>query len=207
MSTLNKLFPLAVFGALALPTSTAVADQAIYLTNEASYCEIFQAINPTVPEECRDELDRNKFEGGVTRSIQMHQTQQAVSGAAQGNTGTLDDEGERAIAMNIQFEFDSSKLTFEALDTLDRVADVLKSDLMQEKSFVVEGHTDSIGTQHYNEALSTRRALAVQFYLAEQHLIDMDRLKITGKGELEPYDEANPKAALNRRVEFTNVNG
>lgn len=210
MSQRNKLYPLAVVGALAsalaLSTSTAIADQAIYLTNEASYCEIFQAINPTIPDECRDELDRDKFAGGKTRSIQMHQAQQAVSGAAQGNTGTLDDEGERAIAMNIQFEFDSSKLTFEALDTLDRLADVLNSDLMKDKSIVVEGHTDSIGTESYNFALSTRRALAVQFYLAEQHLISMDRLEIAGKGEAEPYDPDDPKAALNRRVEFTNAN-
>ncbi len=92
------------------------------------------------------------------------------------------------------------------MTTLDRVAEVLNSDLMREKSIVVEGHTDAIGTESYNLSLSTQRALAVQFYLAEQHLIDMDRLKISGKGETELYDPAAPDAAMNRRVEFTNLN-
>ncbi|MGH1478342.1 MAG: OmpA family protein [Geminicoccales bacterium] len=196
----------ALVSVLALSASPAMADQAVYLTNEASYCEIFQAINPIVPENCREELGHDTFDGGVTRSIQMHQAPKAVSGAAKGNTGTLDDQGERAIAMNIQFEFDSSKLTLEALGTLDRVAEVLNSDLMKDKAIVVEGHTDSVGSDSYNFGLSTRRALAVQFYLTEQHLIDMDRLVISGKGELEPYDSADPKAALNRRVEFVNSN-
>lgn len=206
----NIFIPLTFLGAFALIQgaipSSAAAQEAIYLTNEATYCEIFQAINPAVPDECREELDRKTFEGGLTRSLKMHETQQSVSGAVQGNTGTLEQDGERAIALNIQFEFDSSDLTYEARDTLDRVAEVLNSDLMKDKSIVVEGHTDSIGTDTYNLALSTRRALSVQFYLAEQHMIDMDRLKISGKGELEPYDPANPKAALNRRVEFINAN-
>lgn len=209
MSLRNKLNPFLVASAFAstlfLSEKAANAEQAIYLTNQASYCEIFQAINPAVPEHCRNELDLNKTLGGKTRSIRLHQAKEAVSGAAQGNAATYDETGPRAIAMNIQFEFDSSKLTLDSLDTLDRVADVLKSDLMKDKAIVVEGHTDAVGTESYNLSLSTRRALAVQFYLIEQHLIDMDRLQISGKGELEPYDKATPKAALNRRVEFTNI--
>jgi flagellar motor protein MotB len=46
----------------------------------------------------------------------------------------------------------------------------------------------------------------VQFYLVEQHLIDLDRLEISGRGERELYDPSQPDAALNRRVEFINLN-
>ncbi len=186
-------------------------DKATLLSNQASYCEIFQAINPVVPEDCSDELGVSASSGGLTRGIKVHQATQAVDSAIQGNAGAddswSDPAGPQAIAMNIQFEFDSSRLTPEAMSTLDRLAQVLNSELMREKSIVVEGHTDAVGTDSYNLSLSTQRALAVQFYLAEQHLIDVNRLEVDGKGEAELYDPANPNNAVNRRVEFTNLNG
>lgn len=186
---------------LTLSASTAMADQATYLSNQASYCEIFQAINPNVPDHCQAELGNPNPRLGATRSIKMHQAGQVANDATKAETGP------HAFAMAIQFEFDSSKLTPAAQETLDRVADVLTSDLMLDKAIIIEGHTDSIGTDYYNLDLSTQRALSVQFYLAQQHLIDIDRLEITGKGEAELYDPINPKAAINRRVEFTNLDG
>ena len=189
----------AVAGTLILSMSSAMADQATYLSNNASYCEIFQAINPDIPEDCQTELGVEPLGLGAARSIKMHGAQQAAEGVAKAETGP------HAFAMAIQFEFDSSQLSPEALVTLDRVADVLKSDLMEEKSIVIEGHTDAIGSDDYNMTLSTQRALSVQFYLAREHLIDIDRLEIIGKGEVELYDPVNPKAGINRRVEFTNL--
>ena len=191
----------------ALTASAATAQQATYLDNEASYCEIFQAINPEVPERCLDELQNSRTRG-LSRGITIHKAQQAVNSAMQGAKGgdAAVPAGPREIAMNIQFEFDSSRLTPEAMATLDRVADVLNSELMRDTAIVVEGHTDAIGSEDYNLSLSTQRALSVQFYLVEQHSISMDRLQVTGKGEVELYDPANPTGALNRRVEFTNLN-
>lgn len=189
----------AVAGTLILSASTAMADQATYLSNQASYCEIFQAINPNIPDHCQTELGVDGLNLGAARSIKMHSAQQAADGVAKAGAGP------HAFAMAIQFEFDSSTLSSEALVTLDRVADVLKSDLMEEKSIVIEGHTDAIGSDGYNLTLSTQRALSVQFYLAQQHLIDIDRLEIIGKGEAELYDPVDPKAGINRRVEFTNL--
>lgn len=189
--------------ALIVSSSTVMAEQATYLSNKASYCEIFQAINPEVPERCRTELDDNASAGSMTRSIKIHQAQQAVNSAMQGAPTT--DDGPREFAMQIRFKFDSSTLTPDAMETLDRVAEVLNSETMREKVIMLEGHTDAIGTDNYNLTLSTQRALAVQFYLTEQHFIAMDRLLVTGKGEAELYDSANPSASLNRRVEFTNL--
>ncbi len=204
MLRVNRLSIIACTAALScLPfLSTAIAEQAIFLSNQASYCEIFQAINPDIPDHCRAELNDDDTSLGKTRSIRIHGAQQAANNASR---SVWADTGPHAFAMAIQFEFDSSRLSPAAMSTLDRVAAVLKSDLMQEKSIVVEGHTDAIGTEVYNLGLSTQRALSVQFYLVEQHLIDIDRLQIAGKGEDELYDVANPKAAINRRVEFTNL--
>ncbi|MGI9492775.1 MAG: OmpA family protein [Geminicoccaceae bacterium] len=203
--------PLAI--AVMMSASTVFAeDKATLLSNQASYCEIFQAINPEVPEKCHDELGVAASGNGVTRGIKIHQAKQAVDSAMQGNANAdswnnqAAPAGPQTMAMNIQFEFDSSRLTSDAMATLDRVAEVLNSDLMSDKSIIVEGHTDAVGTDSYNLSLSTQRALSVQFYLVEQHLIDVNRLQITGKGEAELYDSANPRNAVNRRVEFTNLN-
>jgi OOP family OmpA-OmpF porin len=67
----------------------------------------------------------------------------------------------------------------------------------------VQGFTDSIGTEEYNQGLSERRADAVRNYLVER---GVDPKIISSKG----YGESNPVAsndtkegrALNRRVEF-----
>lgn len=196
---IDKAGAAAIACTLALSTSTAMADQATYLSNQASYCEIFQAINSNIPDHCQEELGIPAARLGAPRSIKMHQANQVASEVAKAETGP------HAFAMAIQFEFDSSKLTLEAQETLDRVAEVLKSDLMSDNAIIIEGHTDAIGTDDYNLALSTQRALSVQFYLAQQHLIELDRLEITGKGETELYDPSNPKSGINRRVEFTNL--
>ncbi len=195
----NRLIGMACAPVIALSMSTAMADQAIYLNNDASYCEIFQAINPDIPDHCREELGARDQGLGASRSIKFHRANQAAGDVTNAETGP------HAFAMQIRFAFDSAQLTPQAQETLDRVADVLKSDLMEEKSIVIEGHTDAIGTTDYNLNLSTERAMSVQFYLAQEHLIDVDRLDILGKGEEELYDSVNPNAGINRRVEFTNL--
>jgi outer membrane protein OmpA-like peptidoglycan-associated protein len=206
MSRENRLIDIACAAALAYAFSfsapAAVAGEATYLSNQASYCEIFQAINPNVPDDCRAELGATAAGLGQSRSIKLHQ---ATNAAAKAATPAAQG-GPQAMAMNIPFEFDSAELTPQALAILDRVASVLNSELMADTMIVVEGHTDAIGSDDYNLALSTQRALAVQFYLVEQHLIDLDRLEISGRGERELYDPSQPDAALNRRVEFINLN-
>ena len=207
----NRLLSIASAVALAyafvLSSAEVRADQTTYLSDGASYCEIFQAINPDVPDHCHAELGNSAPAGRKTRSIKIHQAKQAAQGTLHGAAADGTQSGPYTAAMNIQFKFDSSELTSEAIAMLDQVANVLNSELMDGKSVIVEGHTDAVGTDSYNLALSMRRAFAVQFYLVKQHLIPVDRLPVTGKGETELFDPENPYAALNRRVEFTNLNG
>jgi OOP family OmpA-OmpF porin len=67
----------------------------------------------------------------------------------------------------------------------------------------VEGHTDSRGTEAYNDALSLRRANTVSEYLAE-HGVDAGRLSVVGYGESKPVasNDTDDGRAQNRRVEL-----
>ena len=69
-------------------------------------------------------------------------------------------------------------------------------------NFIIEGHTDSVGTDKSNQILSERRAHAVLDYLVANGISD-DRLSHVGYGEAQPIDNNKTRAgrANNRRVE------
>lgn len=106
------------------------------------------------------------------------------------------------VAMLIQFNFDSDVLSDKSKVSLDTLGEMLNLDEMVDKNLTVEGHTDSIGSEEYNMELSVRRANSVKDYLVETHDINPDRLEANGAGESKLIDPLNPKAALNRRVQF-----
>ncbi len=69
---------------------------------------------------------------------------------------------------------------------------------------IAVGHTDSIGSDAYNDRLSLRRAEAVKAYLVSKG-IPADKVRTEGRGKREPVaDNATPEGrAKNRRVEVT----
>ena len=101
----------------------------------------------------------------------------------------------------ILFGFDSYALTPPARENLDNLSTILQR--YPETDIEVHGHTDSIGSETYNQGLSERRAAAVADYLITQG-VDNRRLTIIGFGELEPKysNETAEGRAKNRRVEF-----
>lgn len=108
---------------------------------------------------------------------------------------TLSDQGE------VLFAFDSAQLTPAAQEQLVGLMDKLKNaDVL---SIKVVGHTDSQGTDAYNQALSERRASSVAAFLLEQGLAP-DKLTSQGMGESQPVaDNASEEGrAKNRRVEL-----
>jgi outer membrane protein OmpA-like peptidoglycan-associated protein len=105
----------------------------------------------------------------------------------------------------IQFEFGSDRFKPEAIETLRNLGKALNEELKDQKLFLIEGHTDAVGSRAYNAALSDRRAQAVKAYLVQEMGVSSDRLKTVGKGSSEPVVPKNPYAAQNRRVVVVNL--
>lgn len=102
----------------------------------------------------------------------------------------------------IHFDFDKSNINPQYEPILNKVADVMKEN--PALNLRIEGHTDSIGTEAYNQGLSERRARSAEQYLIDQG-IDASRLSSVGHGFLQPIDTNETAAgrAQNRRDEFT----
>jgi outer membrane protein OmpA-like peptidoglycan-associated protein len=106
------------------------------------------------------------------------------------------------IAGDVAFDFDESTIRPEFHPTLDEIAAVLSEN--PETTLQVVGHTDSIGSEAYNQRLSEARARAVADYLARRG-IAADRLVVGGVGEARPIapNTSEEGRAQNRRVEIT----
>jgi len=103
---------------------------------------------------------------------------------------------------NVTFATDSSDLNSGFYNTLDSVSLVLNE---YDKTVVeLAGHTDSTGSEQYNQSLSERRAASVSGYLYNKGISDA-RLLTIGYGEAYPVADNGSEAGrdMNRRVELT----
>lgn len=104
--------------------------------------------------------------------------------------------------------FDHNKHTINAsfFANLDVIGNALKTPQAGNRSvIIIEGHTDASGTKKYNQTLSEKRAYSVKQYLVSRFNIDPDRLRAVGRGEVELINTLNPRAAINRRVQFRSL--
>ncbi len=107
----------------------------------------------------------------------------------------------------VLFPTNSSELTPEATQTLDRLGQALGSQRLSSFRFRVEGHTDTVGSAAYNRSLSQRRADAVVGYLEQKFGIPAARLQAVGLGEqgLLVATGAQVAEPRNRRVQVVNL--
>lgn len=105
---------------------------------------------------------------------------------------------------SITFGLNSSDLNAQFYSALDGVSMVLKE--YNKTVIEVAGHTDSSGSDQYNQQLSQRRASSVAGYLSS-HGVDSQRLLTVGAGEAHPIasNDSDAGRAQNRRVEMTIV--
>ncbi|GFK93628.1 Outer membrane porin F [Fundidesulfovibrio magnetotacticus] len=111
----------------------------------------------------------------------------------------IDDEV--VIFRSIYFDFDKYNIKKEFIPVLDEGVAIIKS--KPNLAVILEGHTDSIGTEKYNMGLSIRRANSVKAYFVKKG-IDAGRITAVGFGKMNPrYDNKTAEGRkMNRRVEI-----
>lgn len=99
------------------------------------------------------------------------------------------------------FETNSSEIKPGFRSTMDKLADVVVR--YGKTTLTIVGHTDNVGADNYNQALSERRALSVAQYF-EGKRVDPVRLATSGKGEMQPVasNSSDSGRQANRRVEI-----
>ena len=124
----------------------------------------------------------------------------AAPGAAPAPVAAAGPEGVR-VELDVKFDFDKAKVKEESYADIQNLAEFMNQ--YPQTSTTVEGHTDSVGTDAYNQKLSERRAAAVRNVLVEQYGVGADRVSSVGYGESRPVADNATDAgrAVNRRVE------
>jgi len=104
------------------------------------------------------------------------------------------------VRLDVEFEFDKAVVRAIYGDELQAVANAMK--VHDDIELVLEGHTDWIGTDAYNQDLSDRRAKAVKAKLVETYGIAANRISTVGYGESRPIadNKTDEGRARNRRV-------
>jgi OmpA-OmpF porin, OOP family len=190
-----SLIAVPIFASMALLTSPVMAQ------GNPSSTQIIQSLKPT-----------GNLLQGSTRGIRMvnpgatprHGTHTAAASAAQ-SVGA--GASAPSVSLSVEFATDSAGLTPQAQRTLDELGKALTSDTLSQYRFRVEGHTDTVGTQTYNKALSQQRADAVAHYLEGKFGVKSDRLDPVGMGEegLLVATPPNTPNERNRRVNVVNL--
>lgn len=105
------------------------------------------------------------------------------------------------VELDVKFDFDKAQVKEQSLGDIGNLADFLKQ--YPQTNTVVEGHTDAIGTDAYNQALSERRANAVRDILVNEYGVGATRVDAVGYGESRPVADNSTEEgrAINRRVE------
>lgn len=105
----------------------------------------------------------------------------------------------------VPFEFDSAAISASAVPVLTLLGKALMDERLADASFVVAGHTDTLGSSEYNLGLSRRRAEAVKQFLLSVFNISPQKLVPIGLGEEHLKNKSDPTSGENRRVQLINL--
>jgi OOP family OmpA-OmpF porin len=155
-------------------------------------------------EELRELFQKQKTRGLIitpgTEATAPEGTAGETTDVAAANPDLVSLPVEEQVNIQIRFDFDSAALKDEEKPKLVALCEAMKS--VDVQLFRIVGHTDSSGTDQYNQALSLLRAEEVKRHLVSECGIDGARLEAVGAGEAQPFDANDPRADANRRVEF-----
>jgi outer membrane protein OmpA-like peptidoglycan-associated protein len=100
----------------------------------------------------------------------------------------------------VSFTPGSYSLTSETKKVLDNIGIAMTSDQLRNSLFLIEGHTDSVGSRHYNQWLSERRAETAKNYLVNKMNVEAHRILTLGRGPDVPLNKEDPTSPENRRI-------
>jgi outer membrane protein OmpA-like peptidoglycan-associated protein len=109
------------------------------------------------------------------------------------------------IDLDIQFDYNSADISTTSLPSVRSLGEALSDPSLRGSTFVVEGHTDAIGGETFNQELSERRADSIKRYLTEKYGIAGSNLVTVGYGKDRPKDPNAPMDPINRRVQVVNM--
>ena len=191
-------------------TNTVRADDINFGKKKVSSEQVIEALNPkvanpdTVPTD--DDYEGDIKQNGQDRSIDMSNLahtkvnkplskSKPIHGKGADSIG-----GETALSMEIVFGYKSAELTDLGKESLKPVGEALASDKLNNFNFIVEGHTDAVGSDAYNLSLSEKRAASVKQFLVDTYKINPSHIQVLGKGKNGLLDPKNPDSEINRRV-------
>ncbi|MFH1196403.1 MAG: OmpA family protein [bacterium] len=160
----------------------------------SKYCQLYTGLITEVPE-----VDYERIENIVKKHIPREITKEIVVDRP------VSEQAKNWVLVGVNFDFNSHRLKTESYPVLFHAVQVL----LQNPTMTVEiqGHTDNIGSEQYNQRLSEKRAEAVRNYLVARG-IAANRLRTVGFGEKRPLaDNNSPEGrSMNRRIEFKVLN-
>ncbi len=158
--------------------------------------EAEQARKSAAQSQAEAEAARKQAEAAAAKNKELEANLQALQAKVKQT-----DRGLVLTLGDVLFEFNKAELKAGALRNLYPLVSFLKEN--SSRSLVIEGHTDSVGSESYNLELSQRRAEAVRRFLIENG-IAQDRVTARGLGEAYPVASNNtePGRQMNRRVEI-----
>jgi outer membrane protein OmpA-like peptidoglycan-associated protein len=142
--------------------------------------------------------------GGIT-GYNWDNIRNRMSGATKGTGTQITEQPDGSLKMNIPSSVTFDTSSYAIKPSFAPVLDQLAQTLQQNPEVVVSvvGHTDSTGSQQYNQTLSVNRAESVTGYLGQRGIAPQ-RLSATGMGPNQPIADNNTEAgrSANRRVEI-----
>jgi outer membrane protein OmpA-like peptidoglycan-associated protein len=110
-------------------------------------------------------------------------------------------KGKTVVLRGVNFEFNKATLTKDSERILWRACNAMVAN--SDVRVVITGHTDNVGGQKFNQALSLKRAQAVKNWLVKNGIAS-NRMRTVGRGLNEPVasNDTDAGRAENRRIEF-----
>jgi outer membrane protein OmpA-like peptidoglycan-associated protein len=212
-----KRIKLMILG-LFLYSSFNIADEVVFDKNAPSKDDVITALKP---KSVNLNSQNDDYEGDVPACVanrkcrmipssllgndesklveKTHSIKQPINVTPHVNKA-IQAQAEQALSMQIIFEYNSAELTEASKAQLKPVGEALASSALNNLSFEVEGHTDAVGSDAFNNKLSAERAIAVKNFLVSNFGVSASQVKTRGKGKIGLLDPSHPESEVNRRV-------